>query len=109
MAEQGDTLSEVPSLIVTAPDPELPELLRAPFPGAVFASAEQVRAIIRVKPGSLVVLLDARDSSLVTGLLRNDVRAVAIVTPQKIPMMFRKPIVATIERPLPPGPLVAAF
>ena len=89
-----------PSLFVTAPDAELPALLRGAFPGVAFATVEQVRAIIRVRPGSLVVLLDGADANLVSGLMRNDVRAVAIVTRQKVPMMFGHPIVASVERPV---------
>ena len=98
-----------PALIVTAPDPELPAMLGAAFPGALFATAEQVRAIIRVKPGAMVVLLNAADASLVSGLMRNDVRAVAVVTRQKVPMMFRRPIVASVERPLISARVLAAI
>jgi hypothetical protein len=90
----------MPALLITAADPELPAMLRFGFPGAVFARPEQVRAIINVKPGSMVVVLDGADASLVMGLMRKDVRAVALVTPQKVPMMFRRPIVAVVERPL---------
>jgi hypothetical protein len=89
-----------PALLVTAPDPELPGMLRPHFPGALFATAEQVRAIIGIKPGAMVVLLDAGDTSLVMGLMRKDVRAVAVMTRQPVPMMFRKPVVSALERPL---------
>jgi hypothetical protein len=89
-----------PSLLVTAPDVELPAMLPTAFPGALFATPEQVRAIIRVKPGPLVLLLDSAHASLVSGLIRTDVRAVAVVTPSAVPMMFRRPIVDSLERPL---------
>jgi hypothetical protein len=98
-----------PSLLVTAHDAELPALLRGSFPGVVFATADQVRAMIRVKPGSLVVLLDAADASLVSGLIRKDVRAVAIVTRQKVPMMFGYPIIASVERPVVSARLLMAI
>jgi hypothetical protein len=39
-----------PSILVTAPDPELPAILRMAFKRTFFATAEQVRAIISVKP-----------------------------------------------------------
>jgi hypothetical protein len=99
----------VPALLVTAPDSELPAMLRSVFPGVAFATPEQFRAIIKVKPGSLVVVLDGLDAALVAGLVRSDVRAVALVTPQRVPMMFRRPIVITIERPLVAATLVAAI
>jgi len=86
--------------LVTAQDPELPALLRPNFPAAIFATADQVRAIINVKPGPLVIVLDASDAGLVAGLLRKDVRAVAVVTPQRVPIVFRRPIVTFVERPL---------
>jgi len=84
-------------------------MLRFSFPGVAFATAEEVRAIINVKPGAMVVLLDAADAALVMGLLRKDVRAVALVTPQKVPMMFRRPIVAVVERPLYAARVVTAI
>jgi hypothetical protein len=99
----------LPSLLVTATDAELPALLRGPFPGVVFATADEVRAIIRVKPGSLVILLDAADAGLVSGLVRTDVRAVSIVTRQKVPMMFGYPIVASVERPVVSARLLMAI
>jgi hypothetical protein len=99
----------MPSLLVTAEDSELPAMLRFSFPEAVFARPEQVRAIINVKPGSMVVVLDAADVSLVMGLMRRDVRAVALVTPQRAPMMFRRPIVAVVERPLYASRVVTAI
>ena len=89
-----------PSILVTAPDPELPAILRMAFKRTFFATAEQVRAIISVKPGSIVVVIDEGHTHLVSGLLRKDVRAVALVTPKTVPMIFRRPIVAVIERPL---------
>jgi hypothetical protein len=85
---------------VTAPDPELPAILRSVFQRAVFATADQVRAIINVKPGAMVVVVDEAQAHLVAGLLRRDVRAIALVTRQAIPVMFRRPIVAVVERPL---------
>jgi len=84
-------------------------MLRGTFPGAIFATPEQVRAIIRVNPGPLVLVLDAADASLVSGLMRTDVRAVAVVTPAKVPMMFRRPIVVTVERPLISARVLAAL
>jgi hypothetical protein len=99
----------VPALLVTARDSELPTMLRSAFPGVAFATPEQFRAIIKVKPGSVVVVLDGLDAGLVSGLARSDVRAVALVTPQTVPMMFRRPIVLTIERPLVAATLVAAI
>jgi hypothetical protein len=41
-----------------------------------------------------------RPAFLVAGLLRKDVRAVAPVRPQKVPMVFRRPIAVVGERPL---------
>jgi hypothetical protein len=84
-------------------------MLRGAFPGVIFVTPEQVRAIIRVKPGPLVLVLDAAHSSLVSGLLRTDVRAVAVVTPATVPMMFRRPIVVTVERPLIATRVIAAL
>lgn len=98
-----------PSLLVTAPDPELPAMLRGVFPGVIFAGPEQVRAIIRVKPGPLILVLDGAHASLVSGLVRTDVRAVAVVTPSTVPMMFRRPIVVSVERPLVETKVVAAI
>lgn len=99
----------IPSLLVTAPDRELPALLRGSFPGVVFATADEVRVSIRVRPGALVVVLDAADAGLVSGLVRKDVRAVAIVTRQKVPMMFGYPIVASVERPVVSARLLMAI
>jgi len=42
-------------------------------------------------------------------LMRTDVRAVAVVTPAKVPMMFRRPIVVTVERPLISARVLAAL
>ena len=89
-----------PSILVTAPDPELKAILRLAFVRTFFATAEQVRAIISVKPGSMVVVIDEGHAHLVSGLLRKDVRAVALVTPKTVPVIFRRPIVAVVERPL---------
>lgn len=89
-----------PSILVTASDPELPAILRLAFVRTFFATAEQVRAIISVKPGSMVVVIDEGHAHLVSGLLRKDVRAVALVTPKTVPVIFRRPIVAVVERPL---------
>lgn len=96
-------------MLVTAPDPELPAILRDLFPGAIFATPEQVRAIIRVKPGPLLLVLDAAHASLVSGLIRTDVRGVALVTPSAVPMMFRRPIVVSVERPLVATRVIAAI
>jgi len=57
----------------------------------------------------MVVVLDAADASLVMGLMLRDVRAVALVTPQNVPMMFRRPIVAVVERPLHASRVVPAI
>ena len=57
----------------------------------------------------MVVVLDAADASLVTGLMRKDVRAVAVVTRQKVPVMFSRPIVGSVERPLVSTRLVMAI
>jgi hypothetical protein len=97
-----------PSLLITAPDGELPALLRGSFPGAVFATAAQIRAV-GIKYGPHVVVLDSADAALVSGLSRDDVRAVAIVARQKVPMMFSRPIVSTVERPVVSAKLVMAI
>jgi hypothetical protein len=97
-----------PSLLITAPDGELPALLRGAFPGAVFATAAQVRAV-GIKHGPHVVVLDSVDAALVSGLPRDDIRAVAIVVRQKVPVMFGHPIVASVERPIVSAKLVMAI
>jgi hypothetical protein len=38
------------------------------LPGSGVATAAQVRAIINVKPGAMVIVLDAADGGLVSGL-----------------------------------------
>jgi hypothetical protein len=97
------------SLLVTAPDPELPAMLRSAFQRVTFTTAERLRAVLPIKPGSMVILLDEGQSDLLTGLRRNDVRAVAVVTPRAIPVIFRRPVVTVVERPLVALHVVAAI
>jgi hypothetical protein len=57
----------------------------------------------------MVVVLDESQADLVAGLRRNDVRAVALVTPGAIPVIFRPPVVAVVERPLLASRVLAAI
>ena len=75
-------------LFVTAQDPELPALLKPGPSRAVFATQKQLRTVLGLKPGPMVILLDETQSELVGSLSRTDVRAVAIVTPGKVPVIF---------------------
>ena len=88
------------SLLVTATDGELPAILRGGPQRATFTTAAHLRAVLPIKPGSMVVLLDGSQADLVAGLRRDDVRAVALVTPGPIPVIFHPPVVAVVERPL---------
>ena len=88
------------SLVIAATDAELPAMLRHAFQRCVFTTAEQLRATIHDKPGPLVIVLDATQADVVVGLNRSDVRAVVLLTPQKVPVVFGKPVVAVVERPL---------
>jgi hypothetical protein len=97
------------SLLVTAPDGELPAMLKGAFARATFTTAQVLRAVLPVKPGSMVVVLDETQADLVAGLGRTDVRAVALVTPGPIPVIFRRPIVAVVERPLLAARVLAAI
>jgi hypothetical protein len=97
------------SLLVTAPDPELPAMLKSVFQRVTFTTAERLRAVLAIKPGSMVILLDQAQSDLLAGLRRNDVRAVALVTPGTIPVIFRRPVVTVVERPLVALRVVAAI
>lgn len=64
--------------------------------------------MLTIKPGAMVIVLDESQADLVVGLPRDDVRAVALVTPGPIPVIFRKPVVAVVERPLLASRVVAA-
>jgi hypothetical protein len=97
------------ALLVTAVDAELPAMLRGAFQRTTFTSAEHLRAVLPIKPGSMVIVLDETQADLVTGLRRTDVRAVALVTPGAIPVIFRRPVVAVVERPLRASSVVAAI
>jgi len=97
------------SLFVTASDGELPALLSGAAQRATFTTAEHLRAVLPLKPGAMVVVLDESQADLVTGLVREDVRAVALVTPKQIPVIFRSPVVAVVERPLLASRLLAAI
>jgi hypothetical protein len=97
------------SLLVTAPDAELPAMLRGAFQRATFTTREHLRAVLTIKPGRMVIVLDESQTDLVTGLSRTDVRAVALVTPGAIPVVFRRPVVAVVERPLLAARVVAAI
>ena len=88
------------SLLVTATDAELPAILRGGPHRATFTTAEHLRAVLPLKPGAMVVVLDESQAHLVAGLPRDDIRAVALVTPGPIPVIFRPPVVAVVERPL---------
>jgi hypothetical protein len=99
----------VASLLVTAPDAELPGMLKSTFQRAMFTTADHLRAVLSIKPGAMVIVLDESQSDLVTGLRRTDVRAVALVTPGAVPVIFRRPVVAVVERPLKASRLVAAI
>lgn len=93
-------LNVATSLLVTATDPELPELLKGAVARVTFTTAKRLQAVMSVKPGPMVILLDETQAELVADLQRTDVRAVAIVTAQAIPVVFRHPVVAVLERPL---------
>jgi len=97
------------ALLVTAPDVELPAMLKGAFARATFTTAQVLRAVLPVKPGSMVVVLDETQADLVAGQRRSDVRAVALVTPGPIPVIFRRPIVAVVERPLLASRVMAAI
>lgn len=88
------------ALLVTAGDAELPAMLQGAFARVVFTTAERLRAVLPFKPGRMVIVLDERQVDLVAGLHRSDVRAVALVTPGPIPVIFSRPVVAVVERPL---------
>jgi hypothetical protein len=75
-------------------------MLRDAFQRATFTTADRLRAVLPIKPGSMVVVLDESQADLVSDLPRDDVRAVALVTPGRIPVIFRRPVVAVVERPL---------
>jgi hypothetical protein len=97
------------SLLVTAADGELPAMLKDAFQRATFTTADHLRAVLPIKPGSMVVVLDESQADLVSGLHRNDVRAVALVTPGPIPVIFHPPVVAVVERPLLASRVLAAI
>jgi len=97
------------ALLVTAPDRELPTMLKGAFQRATFTTAERLRAVLTIKPGSMVVVLDESQVELLAGLNRTDVRAVALVTPGAIPVIFRRPVVTVVERPLVASRVVAAI
>jgi hypothetical protein len=97
------------SLLVTAPDADLPAILRGAFQRATFTTREHLRAVLTIKPGPMVIVLDESQTDLVTGLQRTDVCAVALVTPGAIPVIFRSPVVAVVERPLLAARVVAAI
>jgi hypothetical protein len=99
----------VAALLVTAPDVELPAMLKSTFQRAMFTTAGHLRAVLTIKPGAMVIVLDESQSELVTGLRRTDIRAVALVTPGTVPVIFRPPVVAVVERPLQASRLVAAI
>ena len=97
------------ALLITAADAELPAMLRGVFERATFTRAEHLRAVMAIKPGAMVIVLDGTQADLVVGLRRTDVRAVALVTPGTIPVIFRRPVVAVVERPLRASIVVAAI
>jgi len=97
------------SLLVIATDPELPELLRDALGRVTFTTAKRLQAVIEIKPGPMVILLDETQVDLVADLRRMDVRAVAIVTSRAIPILFHRPVVAVLERPLGGARVVAAL
>jgi hypothetical protein len=94
---------------VTATDGELPAMLKGGPQRATFTTVEHLRAVLPLKPGSMVVVLDESQAHLVAGLRRDDVRAVALVTPGPIPVIFRPPVVAVVERPLLASRVLAAI
>lgn len=96
------------ALLVTATDGELPAILRGGPQRATFTTPEHLRAVLPLKPGAMVVVLDESQADLVAGLPRSDVRAVALVTPGPIPVVFRAPVVAVVERPLLASRVLAA-
>jgi hypothetical protein len=96
------------SLLVTATDGELPAMLRGAFQRVTFTTERHLRAVMDLKVGSMVIVLDESQADLVTGLHRDDVRAVALVTPGHIPVVFQRPVVAVVERPLLPSRVLAA-
>jgi len=94
---------------VTATDPELRTLLEGQFARVTFTSAKHLKAVLELKPGPMVILLDESQVSLVAEVRRSDVRAVALVTQRAIPIMYSSPIVAVVERPLLAPRVVAAL
>jgi hypothetical protein len=88
------------ALLVTAVDAELPGMLKGVFHYARFTNIDDLRAVLAIKPGSMVIVLDHAHASVVSGLHRADVRAVALISAQSIPVIFRTPIIAVVERPL---------
>lgn len=96
------------SLLVTATDGELPAILSGGPQRATFTTAEHLRAVLPLKPGAMVVVLDESQADLVTGLQRSDVRAVALVTAKPIPVIFQAPVIAIVERPLSASRVLAA-
>ncbi len=97
------------SVLVIATDPELPELLRDTLGRVTFTTAKRLQAVIEIKPGPMVILLDETQVDLVADLRRMDVRAVAIVTSRAIPILFHSPVVAVLERPLGGARVMAAL
>ena len=97
------------SLLVIATDPELPDLLRGTVGRVTFTTAKRLQAVIDIKPGPMVILLDETQVELVADLRRMDVRAVAIVTSRAIPILFHRPVVAVLERPLGGARVMAAL
>jgi len=97
------------SLLVTATDGELPAILSGAAQRATFTTPAHLRAVLPLKPGAMVVVLDESQADLVAGLGRSDVRAVALVTPRRIPVIFQRPVVAVVERPLLASRVLAAI
>jgi hypothetical protein len=97
------------SLLVTAVDAELPRMLVGAFKRVTFTTAERLGAVLAVKPGPMVLLLDESQVGLVADLRRNDVRAVVLVRTQRVPVVFRHPVVAVLERPLVASQIISAL
>ena len=94
---------------MTATDGELPAILSGGAQRATFTTAEHLRAVLPLKPGAMVVVIDETQADLLTGLGGSDVRAVALVTPGPIPVIFQAPVVAVVERPLLASRVLAAI
>lgn len=89
-----------PTLLVTAADATLPELLRSSRIPATFTTAEGLTSALDLKAVPLLLLVDETQVPLLLTSRRQDLRAVVLVSPQPVPAIFPAPVVAVVERPL---------